>query len=217
MSELNNDPVTTELQTIDVAAMPPEVPTETTNESTLKTRAERIRAILQTAFAETAAELKGGSSELREIAKETVSDFLQTDANSPQQTTAETVVDAPKSATAADEPTLLALLVKWVQVQWANQWKESFYRLRDRAGRVDNQLNEGHRERYQASKEALDQAIAWYRSTMAKATHLEPNQVEQQQAEFETKASAWGVAAAQREQQLKQRIKQWLESAAAKL
>jgi hypothetical protein len=145
--------------------------------STGKPRVDRIREIFQNAAAQAMAEVKEGSGEVQEIAKDTFS-AISEDLGGTREGAEPSETDASVRLKA-----LLANVINLV-------------------------------------KRRFDRAVAWYDSTKAQAEasdSVSPHAWEQKKAEVENKVGEAGAIVANKEQQVRQHLKDLLQTAAAKL
>ena len=90
--------------------------------------------------------------------------------------------------------------------------------LKNRAVRLDETLNDRYGDRYATAKQNLDKVAAWYQTAQAQQSNVQgATVVEQQQTIFASKAAEIGTTVAQKEQQIRQRLKSFLTTTAAKL
>lgn len=200
MSESVKDQITTDLQKA---------------KSEGKMRVERIQGIVRDAFSQTIAEVKEGSGEIGSTVKETFSKILETRKHSE-----ETADKAPSSITKS----MALVVLKALSLRLASRlYKEliglphRYAKLKNQAVNLDTNLTERYGDRYFAVKQRLETAAAWYNTTTAQAKTIEPNVLQQRQAEVENKLGEAGATFAQKEQHVQQQLKQLLQTAAAKL
>lgn len=151
------------------------------------TRTTRIREIIHSAATQTLTELKEGANEIKSTASQSVSSVAQTLNES--------------EATAS-----------------------RFHSLRDRLTiqlqDLDAKLVDRYGDRYTALKTSLKQRFGlfqtWYDNTKANAETAGITPVEQKQAEIELKVADQGTIVARKEQQIRQQVKQLLNTAISK-
>lgn len=173
-------------------------------------RVSRIREIIQIAASEALAEFKAGSGEIRTIAK----DSLSTVVSSP--TVQGEAVEAPTDSSTRFT-TLLARAFQAIKTRVLGQVQQEKTDLQTRWITFDAKLAERYGDRYSAVKQRLNNAKVWYSTQVAKAEAQETTVLQQKQVEFESKAAAAGTSVGQREQQIRQQVKQFFQSATAKL
>ena len=161
-------------------------------------RASRIGEIVRDAASQAMTELKAGSSEIGTIAKDTFSTISE-DAKETGQEFAE-------DSTRSQPVSLFTTLKNRLVVELKNQLTT-----------LDTTLAARYGDRYQTVKQKIETLAARYRSTIANAETQNSDPLQQKQAEFETKAGAAGAAAARKESQIKQQLKDFLQTAAAKI
>ena len=200
MSESVKDQITTDLQKA---------------KSEGKMRAERIQGIVRDAFSQTIAEVKEGSAEMGATVKETFSKVLET-RNASDETA--------EKASSSSAKSMALLAFKALSLRLASRlYKEliglphQYAKLKNQAVNLDTNLTERYGDRYFAVKQRLENAAAWYNTTTAQAKTIEPNVLQQRQAEVENKLGEAGATFAKKEQHVKQQLKQLLQTANAKL
>jgi hypothetical protein len=172
-------------------------------------RAARIRDILKTAAAQTVDEVKQGSSEMRNIATGTFSTVVDTLADD------KTV--PPTDANPDDKRNLKPLLKRLfvaAKARLTTQFKQ-------RAVQLDDDLGARYGDRYQASKQRIAQVAGQvaqrYQHEIATAKAQGSTPLQQTQVGMHERAGAFGSAAARTEQQIKQRLKSFLQTTVTKL
>ncbi|HEY9598224.1 MAG TPA: hypothetical protein V6D33_11200 [Cyanophyceae cyanobacterium] len=184
-----------------------------------KTRTERIQGIVRDAFSQILAEVKEGSGEIKLIVKDAVSENLE-QVNPVDEKKEET---ADKTSSIHAKSLLLAIfkIVKSRLVtsihQSYTEWPNQYAKLKDKAVDLDVKLAERYGDRYAAVKQRLEKGATWYKEATVQAKATETTVLEQKQAEFETKLSEAGATVAQKEQQVKQQLKELLRAATAKV
>ena len=166
-----------------------------------KTRAKRIQDIFQAAFSDALTEVKGGSSQVWIISKGSVSEVLE--------------LEMPLADDEASEPfwkSVLHGLKGKAQVSLKKEYEtlpDRFSGVKDRAMEWDGELSEKYGDRYTTLKQKLSQAAAWYRSNVeqAKNTPTSSTPMERKQIEIEVVAAETGAKVAQKEQDLKDQVK----------
>ncbi|NDJ16340.1 hypothetical protein [Myxacorys almedinensis] len=169
-----------------------------------KTRAIRIRDIIRNAASQTFVELKEGSGTLGAIAQDTLSTTAVGLSDSPPPSEAETGASSPNLKTS------LAVLFTVIKDRLVAQ-------LRDQIASVDGKLTERYSDRYETVKQRVGKAVIWYKGAIATAKPPASDSLQQKQAEVEIKLGEAGSAIAKKEQQIKQQLRELLQTAAAKL
>jgi hypothetical protein len=105
---------------------------------------------------------------------------------------------------------------------WKSQVKtglqDEYADLKNRAIRLDETLNDRYGDRYAAAKQNFGKVATWYQTAQAQQSNVQGTTVlEQQQTIFASKAAEVGTTVAQKEQQLRQQLKSFLTTTAAKL
>lgn len=172
-----------------------------------KNRVERIRQIIRDAFSQTVTEVKEGSGEIRTIAKGTVSTLKDRLELSPQGTEG---IDWQYQFNRVK--TSYQNLDQQSTVWYKAKILDLRQRLEARLNSLDGQLAERYSDRYQAFKLRLQPVTTWYFNTRAAAEAADAPSFEQMQTEFGTKIGELGQTFAQKEQQVKQRVKQFLQT-----
>jgi hypothetical protein len=173
------------------------------------TRAARIRDILKTAASDTIAEVKQGSGEMRAVATDTFSTVVNTLDEDKANPAAESV-----STGTASSKSLIAKLFAALKTRLVGQVKQQ-------AVKLDDGLGERYGDRYQTSKERLSQVAGQvaqrYQQEIATAKAQGSTPLQQTQVEMHDRAGAFGAAAARTEQQIKQRLKAFVQTTVTKL
>lgn len=229
------------------------------------TRIERIREIVRVAVVESIAEVRGGSGEVRQIARDAVStviaDLKTRGQASPEEVSApiagaiagiqqadpselppvkveqlfaseeqiqEVVPAEAESALVVSEivseetastqrRSRFTAILTGLRDRQLPELQQQMVRLQEQMTRLDEKLNERYGDRYTQVKHQVKQRFAdakvWYNDAKAKAEVAQVSPVDRTQADLQVKAAEAGVAAAQFEQNLKQRIKTYLQTA----
>ncbi len=156
------------------------------------TRATRIREIIQSAASQSLAELKEGSGELRILAGQSLSEVAQT--LNPQFDPAE------------PEQPLFANFVNAIKNQFRN-----------RIVNLDTELTVRYGDRYELLKQRFGNTRFWYKNAKANAEVTGVAPLQQKQIELETKVGEAGTSVAQKEQQIRQQVKEVLQSVVSKV
>lgn len=182
------------------------------------TRVARIRNILQEAAVQALAEVKEGSGEIRTIAKDSFSTVVEAISEEPNSAPPENASEAAQPATdtepqASPRNGTKTLLIKL----YAAIRKQVLAQFTDRVARVDQQLTDHYGDRYAALKQRWGHFVTAYQSAKATAVEQESDPVQAKQAEVADRAGEIGVAVAQKEQQIRQQLKDFLQTTAAKI
>jgi hypothetical protein len=173
------------------------------------TRAARIRDILKAAASETIAEVKQGSGDVRAMATDTFSTVVNTIDNDEINPAAESV-----STSTASSKSLFTKLFLALKTRLATQVKHQ-------AVKLDDGLNARYGDRYQASKQRVGQVAAQvaqrYQQEIATAQAQGSTPLQQTQVKMHERAGAVGAVAARTEQQIKQRLKAFVQTTVTKL
>ena len=172
-----------------------------------KHRVERIRQIIQDAFSQTFAEVKEGSGEVRTIARGTVSTLKERLELSPDGSEG---IDWQHQFNRAK--TNYQQLDQQSSVWYSTRILDLRQRLETRLNQLDGQLAERYGDRYQSFKLRLQPFTTWYVNTRAEAEAAGTPNLEQMQTEFGARMSQLGQTVAQKEQQIKQQVKQFLQT-----
>lgn len=86
--------------------------------------------------------------------------------------------------------------------------QEQYARLKAKLAVLDANLAGRYGDRYDEVKQHLDSAKNWYENAKANTEAGSPNGVQQKHAEFEQKLGELGTALAQKEKQIKERLKE---------
>lgn len=179
-------------------------------------RAEKIREIFKAAVAQSIAEVKGGSSEVHAIAKDSMAsviDILNETGNNTQAEVNASVegivegiqdsnhnaadiggalaeIEASGNQTSADMQSLMAAVLNAVKrTQQYALFVERYAEVKTRLNSVDAQLAEKYGDRYQQLKQQLEKfwALAKVWFGKAKATVTAPDPVQRMQIELGAK------------------------------
>jgi len=177
-------------------------------------RAERIQEIVQEAFSKTLAEVKDGTGEIRGIVQENFSEILaKVDKleNENGEATPKTPGLRSKAIVIAVSKVLKSRLFPYLRQAYMDL-RHHYAKMNSHEVNRDSNWTETERSRYERLKQRLENFAAWYNQLKAQSKTVEPSVVEYKQAEFENKIGEAGATVAQREQQVKQQFKQWLQS-----
>lgn len=176
-----------------------------------KIRAERIQEIVRDAFSQTMAEFKEGSGEIQATVKQTLSGILET-VNETGDVRGETT----PQATSDSSKSLILAVFKALRSRLFTGLQNQYVEVKNQAVSLDANLAERYGDRYAAVKQRLEKLASWYGDATAQAKTMETTVLEQRQAEFESKLGEAGTTLAQKERQVKQRIKELVQTATAR-
>jgi hypothetical protein len=159
------------------------------------TRTSRIREIIQSAATQSMTELKEGIGEIRTTASQSIS------------TVAQTLNDAETSE--SSESPSFSTVLKGIGTRLVNQ-------LRSQLVNLDVKLTTQYGNRYETVKQRLGLFQAWYDQTKEKAEASGTDPVQQKQAEIELKIANQGTLVARKEQQIRQQVKEYLNTVVSK-
>ncbi|WP_088890286.1 hypothetical protein [Leptolyngbya ohadii] len=227
---LNPEILSPEILSVEIPAAkaaPQDTLTSDLEKAKLETQAriDRLREIGKTAAAAAFTEIKAGSKELGTIAKNRLStvatSFSSSNSSSHSSfgTSTSEPISEPISEPTGNSATPMTRLDAARLSDMIANWLRN---LRVTLGLLDTKLDERYGDRYQAAKQTakqrFDETADWYNVTLekAKANPDDPTLVEQKQTELAAQAEVAGSIAAKKEQQLKQQIKQFLQTAVFK-
>lgn len=163
------------------------------------TRLTRIGKAFQSAASQAMTEFKEGSSEIQEIAKGTISSISETVSKKTEESESRKT-DSTSFRTLGT--TVFNLLSAQLRIQMAS---------------VDAKLTERYSDRYLALKHRAKNFVAWYNDAKSTADSTGSSPLQQKQVELEHQVGEAGVSVARKEQQIRQQLKGFLQTAAAKL
>ncbi len=164
------------------------------------TRATRIGEIVRDAASQAITELKAGSGEIGTIAKDTFSS-ISNNLNEPGQESTE-----EPTSSGSRTVNLFTILKNRLVVE-----------LKSRLITLDATLTSRYGDRYQAVKQRVEKLADQYNNAIANAEAQGSDPLQQKQTEFETKVGEAGTSVARKELQIRQQLKDLLQTAAAKL
>lgn len=176
-----------------------------------KIQEKRIQDIVQNAFSQTFAELKEGSGEIRGIVKKSLSEILEI-----VKETDEVREGTPEKAPSTNSKSVIVAVFKAIKNQLLTGLHPKYAELKNQAVNLDTNLTERYGDRYIPVKQRLEKAVVWYNTALAQAKTMEPNALQQRQAEFENKLGEAGTTVAQKERHIKQQLKVLLQTATTK-
>lgn len=184
-------------------------------------RASRIGKIIQTAASQTIAEFKAGAGEIGTIAQTALTPKQNADKVITIDVQPESTAEqpAPSGVTAFITRTFNHLKTRIV-AQWQREYQDlphQYAQWKKQATDLDARLDEKYGSRYQAMKQQLHGLKSWYNRVAAQDQSQGTTTLERQQAVLEQQAEVAGAATARQEQQIRQSIKQFLNTTAEKL
>lgn len=217
--ELVNETTTTDLEPMTLEVTPTlEGEDVETDQAALQT--QRIQAIVKKALTQAFAEVKQSAGEFRTITKETLTEVAATmqaedqptqngfDQNSDQNSS------APSSS--SNIKSILAAVFKALKLEFLTFAQRQSVELKQQTSNWDAKLEQQYGDRYTSRKQQAKDAAAWYTKTASQAQTIKPSPFERKQAEMGETFGESGTRFAQKEQQIKQQIKQRLQTLAAK-
>lgn len=128
------------------------------------------------------------------------------------------IESAEEPATASTNVrSLIDNAIKRIKEQQLPVIQEQYARMKEQLNLLDERLAERYGDRYTEVKQRVettrDNAKVWYDETRAKAEAGEPTPIEKTQVDLHSKAAEAGVSAAQKEKEIKQRVKAFLQTA----
>lgn len=183
-------------------------------------RAARIGGIIRQAAAQTVTEFKQGSTEVRAIAKDALASVVE---NLSEKTEPGTEASSEPPASVSWK-VLVVKLVTTVKNRLFASWNREYTQLhnqysglKERAINLDQTLTDRYGDGYAAVKQRLDKVATWYKQSTAEADALGVDALQQRQEEFGTKVGEAGASLAKKEKQIRQQVKEFLQTTAAKL
>jgi hypothetical protein len=182
------------------------------------TRLTRIGETFRDAATQAIAEFKEGSGEVRVIAKDTLSTIVKnlnekdqpkTQVNDRAAEEINSETDSQESSTASTK-TLIATLFNTLKNQASVQFQSQMIKL-------DAKLLERYGDRYNTFKQRVGRFVTSYNAAKTKAETTGTDPLQQKQVELEDKVGQAGASVARTEQQIRQQLKDLLQTAAAKL
>jgi len=188
------------------------------------TRATRIREIIQTAVSQTVGEVKAGSGEIGAIAKDTFSTVVENlnETVKTQPQPEENAASAPEASTSTQpeiQPrSLLVTLLNAIGYKLSHQLKSQVANFdTTSAKRYVVDATSRFEPRYTAIKQRLGKIVTWYNVTKATAEAQGTDPLQQRQTQVEHQVGTVGAAVAKQEQQIRQQVKQFLQTAASRM
>lgn len=204
-------------------------------------RVQRIQDILKTAFADTLSELKGGSRQVWNISKDSIATVLEIETSELKQPEIKTpkteipVVDAsvdigvhadPHVETQVVDPfwqTVLNSVKTKAQVYLKQEYEhlpDRLSPLQEKAARWDRELGEKYGDRYtftkrtsqNVAKQVFAKAADWYRNATQNSETPQSTPLDRRQIEIELVVTDAGEKLAQKENQIKQQLKETVKS-----
>jgi hypothetical protein len=175
--------------------------------ATSSSRLERVRNIIQVAATEAVTEVKAGSGELGAIAQDSLTNVVSNWQLGPSQSSSSGEPDATAPTTLKSR--LLAVLTKLKEQIWQ--------RIQPRVVDLNENLTNRYGDRYETLKHQVETVKTKYVDARAKGEMPIAEAVQHQQTKLETRAAAAGEAAARQEQQIRQRVKDFVQATATKI
>lgn len=177
---------------------------------------KRIQGIVKKALTQAFAEVKQSAGEFRTITKETLTEVAATmqAEDQPTQTSADQTSSVSSSSTVKS---ILAAVFKALKQEFSTFAQRQSVELKQQTSNWDAKLEQQYGDRYTSRKQQAKDAAAWYTKTANQAQTIKPSPFERKQAEMGATWGESGAQFAQKEQQIKQQIKQRLQTFAAKL
>lgn len=177
-----------------------------------KNRLARIKNIIHDAAYQAVTEVREGSGEIQNITKDTMATMLENITVSDNSEQKETRNVSQTSFLTLIKNLFVALKTKLVAntkdlfISYRNdEWKEKIIDL-------DNHLSAKYGNRYQSIKEKAGQVATQYKQAVANTEDPEQTAIRQQQLALENQAGKLGTVVAQKEQQIRQKVQQQLQS-----
>jgi hypothetical protein len=172
-------------------------------------RASSIQKIIKDAALQTFAELREGSSELTETAKDTLSSAANEWQN---RRNSETVDSEGANVYSRNNPAeaLLSLVQKIKNQSSPEQIKE-------RLANLDANLSNRYGQRYEEISQKRRDVLDWYNRTLATSEAEGSNFIQDRQDSLNQKASNMGASFARQEQRIKQHLRTILRNSGSKV
>lgn len=176
---------------------------------------QRIQGIVKKALTQAFAEVKQSAGEFRTITKETLTEVAATMQAEDQsaQNSSDQNSSAPSSSSVKS---ILAAVFKALKQEFSTFAQRQSVELKQQTSNWDAKLEQQYGDRYTTRKQQAKDAAAWYTKTANQAQTIKPSPFERKQAEMGETFGESGTRFAQKEQQIKQQIKQRLQTLAAK-
>lgn len=177
---------------------------------------KRIQEIVQEALTQTFAEVKQSAGEFRTITKETmtkVAATMQAEDQSTQDSADQNSSDPSSSSTVKS---ILAAVFNALKLEFSTFAQRQSVELKQQTSNWDAKLEQKYGDRYTTRKQQFHNAAAWYNKATNQAQTIQPSPFERKQAEIGATWGESGTRFAQKEQQIKQQIKQRLQTLTAK-
>jgi hypothetical protein len=181
---------------------------------------KRIQEIVRKAVTQAFAEVKQSAGEFRTITKETLAEVaatVQTEDQPAQTSAAQAEQTSSASSSSSTVKSILAAVFKALKLEFSTFAQRQSVELKQQTSNWDAKLEQQYGDRYTARKQQVKDAAAWDTKTAKQAQTIKPSPFERKQAEMGTTWGESGARFAQKEQQIKQQIKQRLQTFAAKL
>jgi hypothetical protein len=161
--------------------------------STGSKRVESIKKIISEATSQTVAELKEGSSELGETARDTLKTAVSEWKN--RETAASDY--SPSRVDPSNPGKKIAALFETVKKQPSSE------QIRKKLADLDTSLAARYGDRYEALSQKRRQVMEWYSKTLESSEQEGTNPVDVNQVHLHRKASSAGTSVARKEKQIK--------------
>jgi hypothetical protein len=172
-------------------------------------RASSIQKIIKDAALQTFEELKEGSSELTETAKDTFSSAANEWKN---RRNPEIVGAEGASAYSGNKPTkALGSLVQKIKNQSSPE------QIKERLANLDANLSNRYGQRYEEISQKRRDVLDWYNRTLATSEAEGSNLIQDRQDSLNQKASNMGASIARQEQRIKQHLRTILRNSGSKV
>lgn len=172
-------------------------------------RASSIQKIIKEAALQTFAELKEGSSELGETAKDTLSSAAS---EWKSRRDLEPVASEGTEAYSVDKPArALSSLVQKIKNQSSPE------QIKERLANLDANLSNRYGQRYEEISQKRRDVLDWYNRTLATSEAEGSNFVQDRQDSLTQKASSVGASVARQEQKIKQYLRTILRNSSSKI
>jgi hypothetical protein len=171
-------------------------------------RASSIQKIIKDAALQTFAELREGSSELGETAKDTLASATN---DWKSRRSSETVDSESAEAYSRNKP--VGALSSFVQ-KIKNQ--SSPEQIKERLANLDANLSNRYGQRYEEISQKRRDVLDWYNKTLVTSEAEGSNLIEDRQDSLNQKASSVGASVARQEQRIKQYLRTILRNSGSK-
>jgi hypothetical protein len=175
--------------------------------ATSGSRLERVRNIIQVAATEAVAEVKVGSGELGTIAQDSLTNVVSN-----------WKLGSHQSASAGEPSSTVPTPQKSSFLSFLTKLKEQIWQhIQPRVVDLNETLTNRYGDRYETLKHRVETVKTKYADARAKGEVPIAEALQHQQTQLETRAAAAGGAVARQEQQIRQRVKDFVQTTATKL